>query len=131
MNTETKTCLSCGNSLKGRADKKYCNDYCRNHYNNQLKGDHLQYLRNVNNILRRNRDILEDLLLKRNGPYKVLKTELEKKDFNFKFYTSSYTNKGNKTYYYCYEYGYSLVEEEKCLLVPNRLPDLLKDMGKK
>jgi hypothetical protein len=133
MNAETKTCLACGNTLKGRADKKYCNDYCRNHYNNQLNSDNSNCLRNVNNILRRNRRILEELLGKRAHPFTVLRTELEKKGFNFNFFTSTYTNKSNnKMYYYCYEYGYSLIEEEsKCQLVHNILTELLQDMGKK
>lgn len=35
--TETATCLNCDKTLKGRTDKKFCDDYCRNSYNNQLK----------------------------------------------------------------------------------------------
>lgn len=29
-----KQCLFCGSELKGRSDKKFCNDFCRNNYNN-------------------------------------------------------------------------------------------------
>jgi hypothetical protein len=28
--TEAKKCLACGKQLKGRIDKKFCDDYCRN-----------------------------------------------------------------------------------------------------
>ena len=35
MTTE-RYCLDCGAVLHGRADKKFCNDQCRNNYNNQL-----------------------------------------------------------------------------------------------
>ena len=31
---KNKKCLSCGKLLKGRVDKKFCDDYCRNNYNN-------------------------------------------------------------------------------------------------
>jgi len=131
MNPETKACLACGNTLKGRADKKFCNDYCRNQHNNQLNSDSSNSLRNVNNILRRNRRILEEMLESRDKPYAVHKAELEKKGYNFKFHTSSYANKGdNKMYYYCYEYGYTFIEDDKCLLVPNKRKELLHDMQK-
>ena len=57
---ETKTCLACGKPLKGRIDKKFCDDYCRNNYNNQqkAKGSHSSYVRNINNTLLKNRKIL-------------------------------------------------------------------------
>lgn len=34
-----KKCLECGEKIVGRADKKFCNDYCRNAYNNNLHKD--------------------------------------------------------------------------------------------
>ena len=34
-----KTCLNCGEEINGRVDKKFCCDYCRNHYNNKLNSD--------------------------------------------------------------------------------------------
>ena len=34
---DSKVCLACGKPLKGRIDKKFCDDYCRNNYNNQQK----------------------------------------------------------------------------------------------
>ena len=33
------TCPECGDKLKGRADKKFCSDACRNAYNNKLNSD--------------------------------------------------------------------------------------------
>ena len=61
---ETKTCLACGKPLKGRVDKKFCDDYCRNNYNNQqkAKGSHSNFVRNINNTLLKNRKILESIL---------------------------------------------------------------------
>lgn len=37
--------------INGRADKKYCDDFCRNSYNNHLKGQINNVIRNVNNAL--------------------------------------------------------------------------------
>lgn len=31
-----KCCLTCGEHLHGRADKKFCGDYCRATFNNKL-----------------------------------------------------------------------------------------------
>jgi hypothetical protein len=120
MNTTPKTCTACGNPIKGRMDKKFCNDYCCNNHNNRLNGEAVNYIRNVNNILRRNRRILEEFMQKRDSPLTTSRENLQKKGYNFNFYTSSYYNKGKEIiYYYCYEYGYAILDEERCLLVPN------------
>ncbi|MBL7762218.1 MAG: DUF2116 family Zn-ribbon domain-containing protein, partial [Chitinophagaceae bacterium] len=55
-------CLNCGKPLKGRSDKKFCDDSCRNNYNNQLKSIVNNQMRNINNVLGKNRRILESLL---------------------------------------------------------------------
>ena len=33
-----KVCTLCSKTLKGRSDKKFCDDYCRSAYNNERKG---------------------------------------------------------------------------------------------
>ena len=43
--TISKTCVACGKAVKGRSDKKFCDDYCRNVYNNDLKSDSNNYVR--------------------------------------------------------------------------------------
>ena len=61
---DTKNCLACGKTIKGRADKKFCDDYCRNNYNNlqKAKGSHSSLVRNINNALLKNRKVLEAIL---------------------------------------------------------------------
>ena len=59
---KTKLCLNCNKPVKGRTDKKFCDDYCRNNYNNQLKSNTINLVRNINNALGKNRRILENLL---------------------------------------------------------------------
>ena len=57
-----KRCLECGEMLHGRTDKKFCSDACRNTYNNKLKSvAGSQYVRKVNGILKRNRNIMAEL----------------------------------------------------------------------
>jgi len=51
---EFKKCLECGEPIKGRSDKKFCGDYCRNVYNNKINTDSKNLIRNKNNRLRKN-----------------------------------------------------------------------------
>lgn len=114
MNNE-KYCLDCGEVLHGRADKKFCNDQCRNNYNNQLNSNASNLVRNINNILRRNRRILEEL-----NPAGKTKTTLQKlasKGFNFEYFTSLYQTQKGSTYHFCYEYGYLPLDNDEFLLV--------------
>ena len=52
-------CSDCGEKLVGRADKKFCNDQCRNNFNNKVNSDTNSVMRNINNVLRKNRRIME------------------------------------------------------------------------
>ena len=110
-----KICLDCAIPVKGRADKKFCSDQCRNNYNNQLNSNTNNYLRNVNNILRKNRRILSQFCS--NLKAKIHKEKLSDKGFNFSYFTNTYkTQKGN-IYYFCYEHGYLPLEDHRYALV--------------
>lgn len=124
MNAETRTCPACGKNIKGRADKRFCDDYCRNNYNNQLNSDTVNYVRNVNNILRRNRRILEETMEGVEKATARSKAELAKKGYRFDFFTSIFTNKEKETYYYCYEYGFKEIAHDKCIIVRNKTQKL-------
>ncbi|HVE61772.1 MAG TPA: hypothetical protein VNA26_08130 [Chitinophagaceae bacterium] len=111
-----KKCLACDKTLQGRADKKFCNDYCRNAYNNQLKSANSPVVRNINNMLLKNRRILEGVLGEEETA-KANKEKLHQKGFNFKYITHSYTNKKGNVYFFCYEYGYLPLENDWFLVV--------------
>ena len=112
---ETKKCLECGESFKGRADKKFCSDMCRNAYNNKQNSDSTNYVRNINNILRKNRRILSENIKGDTG--KSTKNKLIEKGFSFGYYTNTYTTKKGATYFYCYDYGYLPLENDYYFLV--------------
>jgi hypothetical protein len=113
-----RACLSCQKSIKGRTDKKFCDDFCRNNYNNRIRGDDNNYMRNINNALRKNRRALALLLdSARDGKTTVPKDRLAGEGFNFKYITHTYTTKEGKTYYYCYDYGYMPLSDNRYLLV--------------
>jgi hypothetical protein len=107
-----RTCVSCGKQLRGRIDKKFCDDYCRNNYNNIQKAENNDYIRKVNNALRKNRKILRDLLAGKEKVARVKREQLLIDGFHFKYHTHSYTNKKGHTYLFCYEYGLLSLENE-------------------
>lgn len=113
--TETKTCLECGHELHGRIDKKFCNDQCRNAYNNKLNSDSNKTVRNINNILRKNRRIL--LAMHPEKTPKVSRNDLLARGYNFNYHTNIYKTKTGKTYFFCYEFGYLPLGDDLLALV--------------
>ena len=109
------TCLECGEPLKGRSDKKFCSDYCRNAYNNNVNKDSKNLIRNTNNRLRKNYKILSEL--NTTGKIKVTRSKLIQHNFDFNFFTSIYTTKTGNTYFYCYDQGYLALENDFYLLI--------------
>lgn len=119
VSEKSKTCLACGEVLRGRVDKKFCNDYCRNNYNNlqKAKGAQSSLVRNINNALLKNRKILEGLLPETEETAKANRDKLQRLGFQFRYLTHIYTTKTGKTYYYCYDYGYLPLENNWYLVV--------------
>lgn len=117
--TTEKICLECGKTIKGRADKKFCDDWCRNAYNNKLNSDNSAYVKNVNNVLRKNRRIIEELIGNEETA-KASRTKLQHKGFNFIYFTNTYTTKKGLTYFYCYDFGYLPIENDFFFLVKRK-----------
>lgn len=114
---EAKNCLSCGKAMKGRSDKKFCDDYCRNNYNNLQKSGSNNLMRNINNALAKNRRILENLLPAGEEMTKAHRDKLLHAGFQFKYLTHTYTNKKGNVYYFIYDYGYLPLEGDWFLIV--------------
>ncbi|MHA7055741.1 hypothetical protein ACWGOQ_0000870 [Aquimarina sp. M1] len=110
-----KDCPECGEKIIGRADKKFCSDYCRNAFNNKINKDSKNLVRNVNNRLRKNYRILEEL--NPNEKTKTTKSKLISKGFDFQHFTSIYTTKVGTIYYFVYDQGYLPLENEYYALV--------------
>lgn len=112
----SRTCPECGEKLIGRIDKKFCSDQCRNTYNNRLNSDASSTVRNINNILRKNRRILQDAN-KQSGKTMISKDNLLSKGFNFNYFTHTYLTQKGFTYHFCYEQGYLFLEDKKLYLL--------------
>ena len=116
-----QVCLACRKTIKGRADKKFCDDFCRNNYNNLLKSSDNNYVRNINNALRKNRRIIASMLEgAREGNVKTSNDSLVIRGFVFKYYTHTYKNQKGGIYYFCYDYGYMDLGDNFYLLVKRK-----------
>ena len=111
--------MSCGETVRGRSDKKFCNDYCRNAFNNHLKKTN-DNVRRINHALGKNRRILERLLPEGDETGKINKENLHSLGFQFRYITHTYTTKTGKTYFYCYDYGYLPLGNEWYLIVKKK-----------
>lgn len=110
-----KVCLECEEKIVGRADKKFCNDYCRNAYNNRINKDSKNLIRNINNRLRRNYRILEGI-----NPGKKAKTTRDRlvdRGFDFEYITQQYTTRSGTVYYFVYDLGYLPLNNDLYVIV--------------
>jgi predicted nucleic acid-binding Zn ribbon protein len=110
-----KVCLECGEKIVGREDKKFCSDGCRNAYNNKINKDSTNYMRNINNKLRKNYRILSDLNAE--GKSKTTKTKLLSKGFDFDFFTNILNTGTGNTYFFVYDQGYRYLDNDFYMLV--------------
>jgi len=110
-----KNCIECGEKFVGREDKKFCSDGCRNAFNNKINKDSTNYMRNINNKLRKNYRILNELNVE--GKTKISRTKLTAKGFDFEFFTNILNTKTGNTYYFLYDQGYMALEHDFFILV--------------
>jgi predicted nucleic acid-binding Zn ribbon protein len=117
MDNNLNNCILCGKKVSGRSDKKFCNEYCRNQYNNQKNTQNEVWVKTINSILKKNRKIIFSLLQDEEKKNVVTAEKLRLLHFDFRYYTHNYTTQKGTIYYFCYEYGYLLLDNDKVLLV--------------
>ncbi|MFB0905003.1 MAG: hypothetical protein QMB11_11515 [Nonlabens sp.] len=110
-----RKCPECKEEVRGRADKIYCGDYCRNVANNKLNRDSNALMRNINNRLRKNHRVLQELNPKDKS--KVSRNKLLAAGFDFNFFTSIYTTKKGTVYHFVYDQGYLSMDDDYYLIV--------------
>jgi len=110
-----KSCLECEEKIIGREDKKFCSDACRNAYNNKINKDSTNFMRNINNKLRKNYRILRDI--NSEGKTKTSRSKLLAKGFDFEFFTNMLHTKTGNTYYFLYDQGYLALENDIFMIV--------------
>ncbi len=116
---EERCCLACGDKLRGRADKKFCNDYCRNNYNNQQRArvGNSPVVKYVNSCLQRNRKIMESVLTEGGGATKIRRHKLLCLGFHFGYFTHVNGDEPGRVCNCCYDYGYLVIDDDWCLII--------------
>jgi predicted nucleic acid-binding Zn ribbon protein len=108
-------CIYCNKRVTGRSDKKFCNDYCRNGYNNKRSLSNTPFMRQVNGILRKNRNIMCSLLRANDAEVAVQRDTLLAAGFHFGYVTHLLTHV-TETAYYCYDFCYAIADEN-CIVI--------------
>jgi len=114
-NRKRNKCIYCGEEVKGRIDKKFCDESCRNTYNNNINRDANKFMSRINRILRKNRRLLKEL--NPNGKAKVSREKLLSNGFNFSYYTNTFHTKSGKTYHFVYDQGYLKISQYEYVLI--------------
>lgn len=109
MNNTTKVCKDCGTEIdpkKGRRDRLFCNEECKNSYHNKISFEDEKEAKRINKILKKNRDILKKMAARKDHET-ISKELLLKSGFDFTYYTHhKITFYKNYQYTFCYDYGY-------------------------
>lgn len=104
-----RNCKHCGKEIdpvKGRRDRQFCDEQCKNSYHNTLAYEEEKEAKRINKILKKNRDILKKMSARKDREA-ISKEMLLKAGFNFKYYTHHKTSVHQKNEYtFCYDYGY-------------------------
>ena len=125
---ETKKCVNCGEPVgPGRKDKQYCSDPCKTEFNNKKTAKKRlekiepeigvpEFISGINDILLNNRRILDECLGS-SEKCNLKKRDVDGRGFRFKFYTSCDVTTAGVEYYFCYDLGYTVSENERMLIV--------------
>jgi hypothetical protein len=99
-----KKCAECAEPFMGREDKRFCSDQCRSSFHNRLNSDATNFIRNINNILRKNHRILAGWNTE--GKTRVHRDKLIENGFKFRYFTNEYRTRSGNVYRFCYDQGY-------------------------
>lgn len=105
-----RKCLNCKEELVGRADKKYCNDYCKSNFNYEKnKRKESSLFKQIDSQLKLNRRLLRDY--NRAGKSTVRKEKFHAAGFNPNYFTHFWKNSKGQVYLFCYEFGFLKLTE--------------------
>lgn len=119
QNAITRTCLTCNKIIRGRSDKKFCDDYCRSAYNNKHSITRHRLIRIITNLIIKNRKILEKWDSKRENPVPLY--DLLSDGLTLSYATEFIIQPIGNPHIYCFEYGYQLLPDNKCRILKKAL----------
>lgn len=104
-NKEETACLECGTAFYGRANRKFCSEACKNHYNNRRHQNARDVRLKVQTRLEKNYRILSDVL-------KVQKSSVDLVDLLVLGYSPNFVTSYQKTSRFticmCYDISFTV-----------------------
>ena len=102
---------------KGRADRKYCDERCKNAFHNARSMEENEELQRIELILKKNRRVLKKLFGKKDRD-NMKRERLLKEGFDFDYHTHHVTSKIKKNeFIFCFDFGYCAVANESYKIV--------------
>ncbi|SOE23742.1 hypothetical protein SAMN06298216_4127 [Spirosomataceae bacterium TFI 002] len=114
---KTKKCKVCGSDFTGRSNKVFCNVKCKNYYHKNLRYNSVKAAIRINEYLKRNHGILQEIIGKNLTQIKVYRNVLEDKRFRFKYHTHSYVNSKGKRMNYVYNLAWMEFSDDEILII--------------
>lgn len=114
MEDQLNACAECRKPFRGRKDKRFCCDLCRNNFNNKQRQKEQRDadIYSVNNILFKNRMVLKCLLGETRIMKEFIPAQLACRGFVFGFHTHQLETHDGFIFLFCYDYGYCIVSEK-------------------
>jgi predicted nucleic acid-binding Zn ribbon protein len=109
-------CLACGHPLRGRSDKKFCNDYCRSAHHYQRRREEAPCIGEINRVLQHNYRLLRKALAGKEKR-RVPRAELLQSGYRFSFHTHTVVTARGNRFSFCYDHGFRLLPGNRLLLV--------------
>lgn len=114
-----KKCLYCQKKIKGRIDKKFCDEQCKGtyHYEKKKEGEGTLYSK-ILLQLKTNRRVLSHF--NPGGKATIRKDLLLQDGFDPNYFTHYWKNTKGQVYLFCFEQGFRLLTEhnkEKYVLI--------------
>lgn len=113
---QDRVCQQCGDRIRGRSDKRFCDDRCRNQFHNQQRRLPVlnERARQIQRRLTQNRRVLEACLGARKRCI-ISRDELLLRGFLFDLF-SQRRQEVDRVYFYCLDLGYRLVDAGRVLV---------------
>jgi endogenous inhibitor of DNA gyrase (YacG/DUF329 family) len=119
----TLYCPVCGAKLFGRLDKIFCSSSCRSIYFRHKAEKRKPITREIDNILHRNWTILsEHFQVIGRRKFFVEVARLNRQGFHLNYYTTSMVNRGQKRYYYVYDFAWMRFSEKELMVIKLERP---------
>lgn len=114
---EKPLCPECHSPIRGRTDKKFCSDPCRNAYHNRRNREKNRTIRNINRILRENYRILQHW--GETFPQRILgRDSLLEAGFSFRAHTYSEKGPAGLSWFWVYDRGYEVLPGNRYRMLP-------------